>query len=70
MIFLALFPQSFCKAVGAGLRADAVPAVDYAGIAVQGVGILLMAGGLFCQDEARRRLPFAPGAAAGTPPRR
>ena len=52
--------------VGAGLLADAVSAVEYAGIAVLGVGILLMARGVFTKGEERRLLPFALGAAAAT----
>jgi drug/metabolite transporter (DMT)-like permease len=45
--------------VGAATLADAVSAGEYAGILVLGLGILLMARGVFTSQEDRRLLPFA-----------
>lgn len=52
--------------VGAFVLTDAVTAGQYAGIAVLGCGILLMARGIFTNGEERRMLPFALGSAAAT----
>ncbi|AZB54650.1 EamA family transporter [Cereibacter sphaeroides] len=52
--------------VGAFALSDAVTAGQYAGIAVLGAGILLMARGVFTSGEERRLLPFALGSAAAT----
>lgn len=45
--------------VGAFALPDAVAAHEYAGIALLGTGILLMARGVFTSQEDRRLLPFA-----------
>ncbi len=52
--------------VGAFTLADAIAAHEYIGIAVLGLGILLMARGVFTQAEDRRLLPFALGSACAT----
>lgn len=52
--------------VGAFTLPDAVAAHEYAGIAVLGLGILLMARGVFTSEEDRKLLPFALGSAAAT----
>lgn len=52
--------------VGAFALSDAVTAGQYAGIAVLGAGILLMARGVFTSGEERRLLPYALGSAAAT----
>lgn len=52
--------------VGAATLSDAVAAHEYAGIFVLGLGILLMARGVFTSAEDRRLLPFALGSAAAT----
>lgn len=52
--------------VGAFTLPDAVAAHEYAGIAVLGLGILLMARGVFTSAEDRKLLPFALGSAAAT----
>jgi drug/metabolite transporter (DMT)-like permease len=52
--------------VGAATLPDAVAAHEYAGIAVLGLGILLMARGVFTSREDRRLLPFALLSAAAT----
>lgn len=52
--------------VGAATLPDAVSAREYAGIFVLGLGILLMARGVFTSREDRRLLPFALGSAAAT----
>ncbi len=52
--------------VGAATLTDAVSAGQYAGIAVLGAGILLMARGVFTSGEERRLLPFALGSALAT----
>ncbi|WP_415183897.1 EamA family transporter [Phaeovulum sp.] len=52
--------------IGALFLADAVSAGQYAGIAVLGLGILLMSRGIFTSGESRRMLPFALGSAAAT----
>jgi drug/metabolite transporter (DMT)-like permease len=56
----------FVAIVGAVFLADAVSGAQYAGIAVLGIGILLMARGIFADGESRRLLPFALGSAAAT----
>ena len=56
----------FVAIVGALFLADAVNHAQYAGIAVLGLGILLMARGIFADGESRRLLPFALGSAAAT----
>lgn len=48
------------------LLADLITPVEYAGIAVLGGGILLMAQGVFAGGENRRLIPFALGAASAT----
>jgi drug/metabolite transporter (DMT)-like permease len=45
--------------VGAATLPDAVSRNEYAGIVVLGLGILLMARGVFTSEEDRRLLPFA-----------
>ena len=52
--------------VGAFFLADAISGAQYAGIAVLGFGILLMARGVFTDGESRRLLPFALGSALAT----
>lgn len=52
--------------VGAATLPDAVSGGEYAGIAVLGAGILMMARGVFTGGEERRLLPFALGSAAAT----
>lgn len=52
--------------VGAFVLPDAVSAGQYGGIALLGLGILLMARGVFTGGEERRLLPFALGSAAAT----
>jgi drug/metabolite transporter (DMT)-like permease len=52
--------------VGAATLSDAVEAHEYAGIFVLGLGILLMARGVFTSREDRKLLPFALGSAAAT----
>ncbi len=45
---------------------DAITGHEYAGIAVLGCGIVLMARGVFAQAEDRKLLPFALGSACAT----
>jgi drug/metabolite transporter (DMT)-like permease len=52
--------------VGAFTLMDAVSRAQYAGIAVLGAGILLMARGVFRRGEDRALLPFALGSACAT----
>lgn len=52
--------------VGAAFLADAVSHAQYAGIAVLGLGILMMTRGIFTDGESRKLLPFALGSAAAT----
>ena len=52
--------------VGAVTLKDAVSGHEYAGIFVLGLGILLMARGIFTSEEDRRLLPFALGSALAT----
>jgi drug/metabolite transporter (DMT)-like permease len=52
--------------VGAATLPDAVSSHEYAGIVVLGLGILLMARGVFTSREDRRLLPFALLSAAAT----
>jgi len=52
--------------VGAVALADAVTALEYAGIVLLGLGILGMARGVFTSGESRRMLPFALGSALAT----
>lgn len=52
--------------VGAFVLPDAVSTGQYGGIALLGLGILLMARGVFTGGEERRLLPFALGSAAAT----
>ncbi|TKA96367.1 peptide ABC transporter permease [Cereibacter changlensis] len=56
----------FVALVGAAFLADRVSGAQYAGIAVLGCSILLMARGVFTQGEERKLLPFALGSAAAT----
>ncbi|MDO8883059.1 MAG: DMT family transporter [Pseudotabrizicola sp.] len=51
---------------GAMMLPDAVSARQYVAIVVLGLGILLMARGVFSSGENRRMLPFALGSAAAT----
>ena len=54
-------------ALASGLfLADVVTVTEFAGIAVLGLGILLMAQGVFAHGENRRLIPFALGSAAAT----
>ncbi|MEO8243420.1 MAG: DMT family transporter [bacterium] len=46
--------------------ADVITMKEYLGVTVLGVGILLMAQGVFAQGENRRLIPFALGAALAT----
>ncbi len=48
------------------LLSDIVTKVQFAGITILGLGILMMAQGVFAQGENRRLLPFALGSAAAT----
>ncbi len=48
------------------LLADVINPMEYAGIAVLGGGILLMAQGVFAQGENRKLIPFALGSACAT----
>ncbi|WP_376877234.1 DMT family transporter [Albirhodobacter sp. R86504] len=50
----------------AAFLADQIAPQGYAGIVVLGLGILLMARGIFTDGESRRLLPFALGSAAAT----
>lgn len=52
--------------VGAVFLADVLELVEYLGIATLGLGILLMARGVFTDGESRRLLPFAIGSACAT----
>lgn len=52
--------------VGAATLEDAVSSRDYAGILLLGLGILLMARGVFASREDRRLLPLALGSALAT----
>ena len=52
--------------VGTVLLPDVIRTGEYAGIAVLGAGILLMARGVFTGGEERRLIPFALGSAAAT----
>ena len=45
---------------------DVITPVEYAGIAVLGFGILLMAQGVFAQGENRKLIPYALGSACAT----
>ena len=46
--------------------ADIVTPIEFAGITMLGIGILMMAQGVFAQGENRRLIPFALGSAAAT----
>ncbi len=52
--------------VSALYLSDVMTPHEYAGIAILGAGILLMAQGVFAQGENRRLIPFALGSAAAT----
>lgn len=52
--------------VSAALAIDAISGIEYAGIAVLGLGIALMARGVFTDGESRRLLPYAMGSALAT----
>lgn len=52
--------------MSAAFLSDHIPMQGYAGIAVLGFGILLMARGIFTDGESRKLLPFALGSAAAT----
>jgi len=52
--------------VSLGFLADSMGGWDYAGIVVLGLGIILMARGVFQNGESRKLLPYALGAALAT----
>jgi drug/metabolite transporter (DMT)-like permease len=52
--------------VGAVVLEDVVSALEYAGIVILGLGIALMAQGVFREGENRRLLPYALGSATAT----
>lgn len=52
--------------VSAAVLSDVISPPEYAGIAVLGAGILLMAQGVFRNGESRKLLPFALGSACAT----
>jgi len=52
--------------VGALYLSDVVSGREYIGIAVLGIGILMMAQGVFSNGESRRLVPFALGSAMST----
>ncbi|MCI2400472.1 EamA family transporter [Aliiroseovarius subalbicans] len=52
--------------VGAVVLSDVITGREYTGVAVLGLGILLMAQGVFRNDESRRLLPYALGSACAT----
>ena len=52
--------------IGAFVLSDRIDASEYAGIVVLGLGILLMARGVFLSDESRRLVPLALGSAIAT----
>ncbi len=52
--------------IGAAFLDDAITPWQYTGIITLGLGIALMARGVFTQGESRRLLPFALGSAAAT----
>lgn len=52
--------------VSAALAIDAILDIEYAGIAVLGLGIALMARGVFTDGESRRLLPYVLGSALAT----
>ena len=51
---------------GIFLLPDQIAVMEFAGVAVLGVGIVLMARGIFTDGESRKLLPFALGAACAT----
>lgn len=53
-------------AVSAVFLADVVTATEYAGVALLGLGIVLMAGGALTSGENRKLIPFALGAGCAT----
>lgn len=52
--------------IGALILSDQVAAFEYVGIVVLGIGILLMARGVFSSGESRRLVPLALGSAMAT----
>jgi len=52
--------------IGALFLSDRVSMIEYIGIAVLGLGILLMARGAFTSGESRKLIPYALGAATAT----
>ncbi|WP_456387786.1 EamA family transporter [Profundibacter sp.] len=52
--------------VGALFLTDVISGREYLGIAVLGIGILMMARGVFASGESRRLVPFALGSAMAT----
>jgi len=52
--------------IGAVALSDRIEAFEYAGIVVLGIGILLMARGVFRSNESRRLVPLAIGSAMAT----
>lgn len=52
--------------VGALFLSDSITQGEYIGITILGLGIVLMARGVFTQGESRKLLPFALGSAAAT----
>jgi drug/metabolite transporter (DMT)-like permease len=56
----------FVALIGAVALADAVSSAEYIGIAILGLGILMMARGVLSDGESLKLLPFALGSAAAT----
>lgn len=52
--------------VSLAFLSDPIRATEYAGVAVLGLGIVLMARGAFTSGESRRLIPYALGAATAT----
>lgn len=52
--------------VSGAVLSDVISPAEYAGIAVLGLGILLMAQGVFARGENRRLIPYALGSACAT----
>jgi drug/metabolite transporter (DMT)-like permease len=52
--------------VSAAFLSDTISAMEYVGVAVLGLGIVMMARGAFTSGESRRLIPFALGSACAT----
>ena len=52
--------------VGLAILPDVVTATEYAGVSLLGLGIILMARGVFTSGESRKLVPFALGSALAT----